>query len=246
MRRITWMAGILVGLQVLTAIPAQAATGPSVIMNQKQVEWKAKPLILANKTYVPASGLASLLSAKLVEVDGKLTFQRGSLTVSYKPTAGTQVPKGYAPLREMAEGVGYKVAWDGTKQAVTIVSQVDPNNGQGFVMVDPLKLTEEEKAFVAQNKTKPGVHKQGNLYMVALGAQPNPGYGIKLVKNEQSWEQLLVHVQRTKPEPGKMYPQMIAYPYLLGRADLPSYTTLVVIDDETGKPMIFAEDTGSK
>lgn len=246
MRQSTWMAGILVGLQLLTALPVQAATEPSVIMNQKQVEWKAKPVMIANKTYVPAADLANMLHAKLEDKAGVLTFQFGSASFAYLPEKGTQVPAGYVPLREIAENAGYKIEWDGAKHAVMIAGIRENNYGKGFVMTDAAQLSEEEKKFVEQNKTTPGVHRLGNLYMVALGAQPNPGYGIQFVKNEQSWEQLFVHVKRTLPEAGKMYPQMIAYPYLLGRADLPAYTTMVVVDEETGKPLVFADAAGNQ
>lgn len=248
MRRRTWMAGILAGMQLLLAIPAHAASELSVIMNQKQVDWKAKPVLISGRMYVPATDLANLLHGKLAEKDGAIQLQFGNKSFSYLPGQGGKVPKGFLPLREATEKLGHKVAWDGAKHSVTIMPEPDTNDSKGFTMIDATQLSDAEIKFVQQNNEKPGVHQLGDLYMVALGPQPNPGFGIQFVKNVQSWEQLFVHVKRTKPEPGKMYPQVIAYPYLLGRADLPPYTTIMFIDEETGKQMqmIFQEAAGNK
>lgn len=245
MRRSKWIA-LLVGLQLLAAVPMQAAaqqagTQAIVLMNDKVMTLKAKPVIIAGKTYVSVHDLAKMLHGEAKIENGKTSLRVGLEIISYQPEPGLKVPSGYMPLRMVAEKNGYKVNWNGQKQAIYLTKgkgSVEP--GDGFTPIDASDLTSEEKSFVEENKTTAGVHKLGNLYMIALGSKPNPGYGIGFVKNVQSWEQLFVHVKLSEPQPGKMYPQVIAYPYLLGRAELPQYTTMLIIDDETGE-QLFVE-----
>lgn len=110
-----------------------------------------------------------------------------------------------------------------------------------FVLVDSRELTKEERAFVAVAKEHKGVHKYGSLYVIALGPQPSSGYGLHFVRQEQILEQLKIYVKRTFPEPGKMYLDVITYPYIVGRLDLPPYTTLSVLDAVTKKPILDEE-----
>lgn len=245
MRRSKWIA-LLVGLQLLAAVPMQAAaaqqagTQAVILINEQVVGLKQKPVIIAGKTYVSVHDLAKILQGEAKIEKGKTSLRVGLEIVSYQPEPGVNVPYGYMPLRLVAEKNGYKVSWNAQKQAVYLTKDKKHNPADGFVPVDATDLTSEEKAFVDENRTTAGVHKLGNLYMISLGSKPNPGYGIEFVKNVQSWEQLFVHVKLTGPEPGKMYPQVIAYPYLLGRAELPAYTTMLVIDDETNE-QLFTE-----
>jgi hypothetical protein len=239
------MAGILTGVQLLTALPVQAATQPAVIMNQKQIEWKEKPVIIADKMYVSAADLAKLFHGAVEEKEGKTNLKIGKESFFHLPKPGEKVPKGFLPLRLVAEKIGCRIAWDGTKKTVTITPGSDQQTyDKGFMLIDSTQLSEDEIKFVQKNKENPGVHQLGNLFMVALGPKPNPGYGIEFVQNKQSWEQLFVYVRQTKPQAGRMYPQMISYPYLLGRADLPAYTTIQFIDEDTGKKLVFEQTTG--
>lgn len=100
-------------------------------------------------------------------------------------------------------------------------------------------LTAEEKAFVEKVKINAGVHQLNNLVVISLGEKPNPGYGIEFVKQEMIWEQLKIYIKEVKPDPNQMYAQVITFPYLLARVELPPYTTLQIIDADTGKPFVF-------
>lgn len=106
-----------------------------------------------------------------------------------------------------------------------------------FEEVQEEHLSELEKAFIDLAKKQEGVFRYGSLYVISLGEQPNPGYGIKLEKQEQTLEQLQLFVKRTFPEEGKAYPEILSYPYIVGKVDLPRYTTLSVFDSETKKPL---------
>lgn len=149
-----------------------------------------------------------------------------------------ELPKGYFSIRLVAEKAGYTVKWEESSRSVRLIGDEEEiRETEPFRLADPASLSAEEKSFVEKHKETKGVHQLGNLYVIALGPTPNPGYGIQLVKNEQSWEQLFVHIQRTKPEEGQMYAQVISYPYLIGRVDLPPYTTVRFIDADTGNEL---------
>ncbi|MDP4170844.1 MAG: protease complex subunit PrcB family protein [Bacillota bacterium] len=111
-----------------------------------------------------------------------------------------------------------------------------------FSLVDIGKLTQVERSFLAVAKEHKGVHKYGSLYVIALGPQPSSGYGLQFVRQEQILEQLKIYIKRTFPEPGKSYLDVITFPYIIGKLDLPPYTTLSVLDAVTKKP-IFDEET---
>lgn len=107
-----------------------------------------------------------------------------------------------------------------------------------FTPVPFESLSESEKEFVAKNKYEPGVYQQGTLYLIALGQRPHPGYGLEFVKSDTTWEQEKVFVRQTLPKEGMMYPQVIHYPYIIGRLQLPTkYMTVSVIDIDTGKDL---------
>jgi hypothetical protein len=113
-------------------------------------------------------------------------------------------------------------------------NQIEPHQFQLLTKAD---LTDSEKAFVENAKKIKGIHKQGSLYVISLGAKPNSGYGLRLEKQEQTFEQLMLYVKQTVPQKGHVYLQVITYPYIVGRVDLPPYTTLSVLDIEDGKPI---------
>lgn len=154
-------------------------------------------------------------------------------TILYKGTT-------YIPIRFAGELVGAEVNWDGETDTVSINKKVEAiETLNEFTLVLDERLSEEERAYVEQVKTSPGIHQQGNLVVIALGEKPNPGYGIEFVKQEMSWEQLKVYIKQTKPDPNQMYAQVISYPYLVAKVDLPPYTTLQIMDAETEKPFVF-------
>lgn len=111
-------------------------------------------------------------------------------------------------------------------------SAVSAEEKYGFQLLqDTESLSDLEKTFVELAKKHQGVYQLGDLFVIALGEQPNPGYGLRLEKQVQTLEELHLHVKRTYPKKGLSYPQVISYPYLIGRLTLPPYTTLSVIDD---------------
>ncbi|MDZ5471529.1 protease complex subunit PrcB family protein [Bacillus sp. 31A1R] len=119
-----------------------------------------------------------------------------------------------------------------------------------FESVDETNLSEVEKEFVQLAKQQKGVYQYGSLYVIALGPQPNSGYDLILDKQEQIFEQLKVYVKSTHPEPGYVYTDAIVYPYVIGRLNLPPYTTLTVLDSATNdifskeqSPIHFAKTT---
>lgn len=116
--------------------------------------------------------------------------------------------------------------------------QTNPTESHQFELVNEENLTDLEKVFVEYAKKNKGVYQFGSLYVIALGAQPNPGYGVKLEKQVQTFEQLHLYVKQTVPEQGMVYPNVISYPYIVGKLYLPPYTTLSVWDIDNKKPFI--------
>lgn len=106
-----------------------------------------------------------------------------------------------------------------------------------FTTVSESSLTNDEIAFVEKVKQTKGVHVQGDLYVIARGYAPNPGYGIEITGEKIRSGQAYVYVKLTNPQPGKMYVQMITYPYIVGKVKVPAQTTLTFIDTDTGKPL---------
>ncbi|MBP0725670.1 protease complex subunit PrcB family protein [Bacillus sp. RG28] len=104
-----------------------------------------------------------------------------------------------------------------------------------FQLVDQAKLSDVEKAFVKIAREHKGVHKFGTLYVIAAGPKANLGYGLKYEKQEQLLERLIIYVKETTPEPGKAYADVISYPCIIGRVNLPPYTTLSVYDVDIKK-----------
>lgn len=120
--------------------------------------------------------------------------------------------------------------------------QKSPTESHQFELVKEENLTDLEKVFVEYAKKNKGVYQFGSLYVIALGAQPNPGYGLKLEKQVQTFEQLHLYVKQTVPQPGIAYPDVVSYPYIVGRLNLPPYTTLSVLDIESKRPLIKGQN----
>lgn len=114
---------------------------------------------------------------------------------------------------------------------VICTSAVSAEETQQFQFIEDLEdLSDVEKEFVELARKHQGVHQLGDLFVISLGEQPNPGYGLTLEKQSQLLEQLQLHLKRTYPQEGISYPQVISYPYLMGRVDLPPQTTLSVFE----------------
>lgn len=125
-----------------------------------------------------------------------------------------------------------------TKVSAEEIQQSSTAESQQFELVKEQDLTTLEKIFVEYAKKNKGIYKYGTLYVIALGEQPNPGYGLRLEKQVQTWEQLHLYVKKTVPQEGIVYPAVVTYPYIAGRVNLPPYTTMSVWDIESEKPFI--------
>lgn len=253
MRGKAWMA-VALSLQLLAVPPALAAANGTqttiVLVDGKTAALQKQAILHQQKTYVHAKDAASLLQG-VWTLDGQkgqlklgkrtIVFQldAGKVTVDGKPVAGGEAAlvrdkEVYVPLRWLVEQAGHEIAWNAEKKAVEIVSKTQNDS---FVLVDETQLSKEEQAFIESVKGKQGIHQRGDLYVIARGQTPHPGYGLEVTKVEQSFEQLFVYVKQTDPAPGMMYPQVIAYPYLAAKVKLPPYTTISFIDADTNKPL---------
>ncbi|MCG5253094.1 stalk domain-containing protein [Brevibacillus agri] len=260
MRGKTWMA-VALSLQLFAVAPALAATGgtqtATVLVDGKAAALQKQAILQQQKTYVSAADAASLLQAAWT-LDGQkgqlklgertIVFQldAGTVTVDGKPVAGGEAAlvrgkEVYVPLRWLVEQAGHEIAWNAEKKAVEIVSKAQ---NDAFVLVDEKQLSKEEQDFIESVKGKRGVHQRGDLYVIARGQAPHPGYGLQVTKVEQKWEQLFVYVKQSEPAPGMMYPQVIAYPYLTAKVKLPPYTTISFIDADTNKPLFEGQAQG--
>jgi len=243
-----------IALQLLLAGSATAAPAekPVLVTVNGHVSQLKHPSVLVNgRTYMSAEDLADLLhgtvkqsgevftlTVKQQQVSFKLTKPEIMLGKEWKTTDQRALLRGqkvYLPMRLIVELSGLQVKWDPIHRVVTIVAPEGIDSS--VILLTKEDLTKEEQAFVEKVRKTRGVHQKGNLYAIARGESPNPGYGLRVVGSETQWEQVRVFVKLTKPEPGLMYPQVIAYPYVLARVTLPNYTTVAFLDADTKKPL---------
>ncbi len=242
----TAIALMLSGLFLFQA-PASAAAGVQVTLQQKPAALKYEPILVQGRTMIAGEDAARLLNGTwtIQQGLGKLTINRVSF--SFKPNTNEVLTKSwqkidqgavvrgkttYVPLRWVTQQLGIPLHWQ--KGKIDIGKAEAPGS---FALLTMDRASEQEKSFIQYVKATKGIHKQGNLYVIARGDVPNPGHGIEFVKQQVSWEQVTVYVRLTAPQPGRMYPQVIAYPYLAGKINLPPYTTIQFIDIDTGKPL---------
>ncbi|EJL21608.1 protease complex subunit PrcB family protein [Brevibacillus sp. BC25] len=114
------------------------------------------------------------------------------------------------------------------------ISQVDVQTKKLSIEKEG-SLTAVERAFVGKVKSKKGVHRQGDLYVVSRGEMPTSGYNLKVVGTQQGWEMLTVYVELTNPAPEEITMPAVHTPYIIVRASLPPYTTMVFMDANTDK-----------
>jgi len=124
----------------------------------------------------------------------------------------------------------------------TKIISKSPVASNQFQLVNQEELSDVEKSFVKIAREHKGVHKFGSLFVIATGPKANSGYGLKLEKQEQLLEHLILYVKETSPEPGKSYLDVITYPYIVGRVSLPPYTTLSVFDVDSKKPFADSQN----
>jgi hypothetical protein len=245
------MLTVLVGLLLLFAVPANAAeTKAKIKVNNRIEALKHSSIIVNSRLFLAVEDIAELLNGSVAYRQGTVTLKAGGKSLTFKPNTNQFLSNNvwilidqgaikrndivYLPLRWVVEKLGYQIKWDAqAKMAQLIVLEASDS----FVLLHFDSLSGEEKDFVREARLKKGIHTLGNLYVIARGESPNPGYGIQFVREEMRWEQLIVYVKLTKPEPGKLYSQVISYPYLVARVNLPKNTTITFIDADTGKPL---------
>jgi hypothetical protein len=81
------------------------------------------------------------------------------------------------------------------------------------------RLPSAVKDWVEARKNSRGIYEfswlEHDYLLISLGFRPNPGYRIEVTKVGKSDGEITVVVKEELPEPGKMYPQIIIYPYIL-------------------------------
>lgn len=69
--------------------------------------------------------------------------------------------------------------------------------------------------------------------LLSLGMRPNPGYRLEVVKIEDGEQGITVFIEEKLPLPGRMYPQVIVYPYMVAEVKGPVEVWLVLPDQST-------------
>lgn len=104
-----------------------------------------------------------------------------------------------------------------------------------FQLMTYEKLTENEKAFVESVKNKAGIYQKDQLIVLSLGQKPTGGYSVELTKAEYKPKELNLYVNVIEPKPGDMVTEVITYPTLMGKVELPENTAIRVYDAKTGE-----------
>lgn len=242
-------------------VPAEAAFPmqdplPATLMVNGQLKSLAKePVLIQEKTYIAAPDAAKILQATWTRNGNTgtldigesrlLTFQldQKQVTVNGQRQEGAEQAiwhdqEVYLPLRWIVEQAGHEISWNAQEKKIEIITILKEG---GLTLLAPDSLTADEQKFVDSVKMKQGIHQKGELFVIARGESPNPGYGLKVTGTQWTWEQLIVSVKLTSPDPDKMYPQVISYPYVVAKADLPPYTTVVFVDADTNK-VLFSQE----
>ncbi|SEN23787.1 protease complex subunit PrcB family protein [Lihuaxuella thermophila] len=91
----------------------------------------------------------------------------------------------------------------------------------------PIPLKEQKKLpapvleWIQEQKRFRGVFEfrlQKHTYvLIALGQRPNPGYRLEMVKVESGPEGTDVLIEEKLPLRGRMYPQVVVYPYIVAQ-----------------------------
>ncbi|CAM3324713.1 MULTISPECIES: stalk domain-containing protein [Brevibacillus] len=252
--------GLQIGFSSMT-LPAEAtfqvnAPIPATLMVNGQLKNLTKePILIQEKTYIVAQDAAKVLQATWNRNGNTGTLEIGEsrlltflLDQEQVTVNGQKQENGehavlrdqevYLPLRWVVEQAGHEISWNAQQKKIEIITVLKEG---GLTLLEPDSLTAEEQKFVESVKMNQGIHQQGNLFVIARGESPNPGYGLKVTGTQWTWEQLIVSVKLTSPDPDKMYPQVITYPYVVAKAELPPYTTVVFVDADTNKVLFSKE-----
>ncbi|SFX06790.1 PrcB C-terminal [Thermoactinomyces sp. DSM 45891] len=99
-------------------------------------------------------------------------------------------------------------------------------NGIKLITSDQLNtLPISIREWVMHQKVHSGLHKiqmeDEEYTLISLGMRPNPGYQLQVTNIVQQDNQVKVEVTEHEPTPGTFYPQMIVYPFVLTKSDVP-------------------------
>lgn len=162
------------------------------------------------------------------------------------PVAATQYANN-ALSNKISSSESFTPSYNGMKLFSGFMDWINksiPQSTRGEKKVDPIftsvsetALSKDQQAFVKQFKNKKGVYNMGDLYVISRGPCPNPGYGLQIVGEKSTWEEAMVYVRLTNPQPNKMYTQVITTPYLVGKVKVPPYTSVSFINIDTEKTL---------
>ena len=68
-----------------------------------------------------------------------------------------------------------------------------------FTLVNKSELSVEQTLLIKKWMRTKGVYRLDDLYVIAAGPKPNPGYRLAIAKTETSWEQVTIYVKVTDP-----------------------------------------------
>lgn len=94
-----------------------------------------------------------------------------------------------------------------------------------FTLISPSKLDQlpdEVSDWLTKKSKNKGVHQlhydNQNYLLISLGLRPHPGFHPEVVEVIEEQESVQIRVKEKKPDPDLIYPQMVVFPYLLGKS----------------------------
>ncbi|WP_232699560.1 stalk domain-containing protein [Brevibacillus daliensis] len=261
---------VCIGVALLTsAIPAMAEgqikVGSSqLVVNEKETSLATPLLVIQDHNLIALDDIAKVVNGQITNKTGKYELAANGKVITFQVNQskimidGKEVPvkqgaiihneKVYVPLRWTLEQLNNTVSWDAKTSMISIDSnntlKPQPNGvGNELQLPDLSSLSTEEQEFIAKVKKDSGVHKLNNMYVLAHGDAPNPGYGLEIFKTDVSTGGLTVYVKQTTPDPNKMYPMVISHPFLVVKVDSAKYPAVNFLDAETGKPLFEKTET---
>ncbi len=90
--------------------------------------------------------------------------------------------------------------------------KIIPLNEQKKLPAPVLEWVRDQKRFRGVSQFR---FQKKTYLLISLGQRPNPGYRLEVVKVEPSQEGTDVLIEEKLPLPGKMYPQVVVYPYIV-------------------------------
>ena len=138
------------------------------------------------------------------------------------------------PIRDIAQGLGADVSWDGENKTVLINTGAGKMEfPQGFYRPDYGNLPVELRDWIGYSREVPTVqerHYDGHRYvLITEGMKPTGGYGVEVEEVLEEDGELKVLIRSYGPEEGQMVTQALTYPY-----------DLIVVENEE-LPLCFTD-----